>query len=616
MIDLPDIRRRELVIGMGLSAMLPWRMALAGSDSESAVSAQFSSERWVNHWFFKSRIQTHTRLPYAQRDTVAFKKWSQYMDELGVSVYTRHIKTEGENAWWKSSVGASVGTDVVQRLVKEASARGQHLIGYYRHIEDSWVESNKPDWLCRDANGKPVKSTRGLYTCLNSPYRDFLFQRFSEAIDIGVSGLYLDKDHMPPEGCWCKFCQDKFKSLGVGLFPRSADPRDQAWLLMNEMINESVGSFMSEARQRVHGIRADAVLIVSAGPVPMMVSRHLDFRTVAAADSSKTEFAAAGREPKVACSIRSGPIDGLSADIQQSFGFAAVRDGAGGRPAHVWIPKLRRRQDIQMAISGVVGSGCIANLDIEPATWDADRVDIAAAIADVRSLGNLMAQAQPAGDVAMVIPSGRPLDSRQDTERWLRRAYETYAQASLLRRPLRLLPEIELQSALAGSMSAFIVPDMGILSAPAKKTLSAVSQPRKVFVLDSTDTGVYVISGGTTRKTLAEVLPACQGLEVTGGAPELQVNFFNDMQGRPIVCISQPVAELGRLMKGRNPERRVKQAAPKSDVDQVRIGWLTNSFREGWFLLADGRKVSSSKSNGKSSAALALDKTVTAFSLK
>jgi len=88
------------------------------------------------------------------------------------------------------------------------------------------------------------------------------------------------------------------------------------------------------------------------------------------------------------------------------------------------------------------------------------------------------------------------------------------------------------------------------------------------------------------------------------------------MQDRLIVCISQPVAELGRLMKGRNPERRVKQTAPKSDVDQVRIGWLTNSFREGSFLLADGRKVSSSKSNGKSSAALALDKTVTAFSLK
>ena len=154
-------------------------------------------------YFVEHRVQLHTRLSLRKWSSEPlFKQAEGHFAEMGAKVYTRHCKTGREGAWWPSSVGAidpkTNGEDLAKQMIDRAHAKGLRIIQYHRHMEDEYMASQHPDWLCVNEKGKVRSTKRGDYMCMNSPYLDYLTTRMLELVERGTDGLYFDEWHMPP----------------------------------------------------------------------------------------------------------------------------------------------------------------------------------------------------------------------------------------------------------------------------------------------------------------------------------------------------------------------------------------------------------------------------------
>ena len=347
------------MLGPVLLLPAPVRAAIDNHEPERSapVGAQFNAD-WV---------QVHTRLDPNVDPAERFLGWGAKMQALGVQTYVRQIKTAGEPCWWRSAVGASASEGIhrlFQKVLDDARAREQNLIGYYRHMEDLWVVSEHPEWLCRDENGQSVPSARGTNICLNSPYRDFLLTRFAEARNLGVSGIYLDANHMPPEGCWCRWCQERADGLPK---PERRSEQDPARRQARALVADTVADFLTAAAEVVEGRAGQGVLVASVHRLPTLASCSLDARTLASSPSPKTEFLAPLRvDSRVRKTWWPAVQDaGVDADALQSLGWALSRDLGGGRPAHVWLPHWGEGRELLSAAVGILAHGCVANIDVD-----------------------------------------------------------------------------------------------------------------------------------------------------------------------------------------------------------------------------------------------------------
>jgi len=324
-------------------------------------------------WFDSVRVQAHTRLsPKFFKKTIFFEA-AKGFKEMGVKVFIRHIKTADEGAWWPSKIGAVLPEvkkrNIAKEIIDNAHALNLRIIVYHRHMEDKFIAEKHPDWVCVNWNGDRLRGPRGNYLCFNSPYAEFFLDRASELARMGADGFYFDHVHMPPTGCWCSFCKDKFKEeMGIP-YPKKFDLSDSIWHRLIDFNNRTVERTFSRWRTALHDINPELVLIVSSYSWPSLTDRHLSNRLLRISDSVKSEFRKPVWKSKYTVFDWSGKhVKGRKPDVMMGLGYSLMRDAADGRPAHIWMVGLRDERSILYATAGVLTHGCIANLDVNERT--------------------------------------------------------------------------------------------------------------------------------------------------------------------------------------------------------------------------------------------------------
>lgn len=342
------------------------------------LSPLLSRMSWANaevsapglpEWFVAHRVQGHTRLTYNQRKLPQFQDAAKRFRAMGARVFTRHVKSKGEGAWWPSKVGAVVpeGTrgKMAERLIREAHEQNCRVIVYYRHMEDDAMVAKHPAWGCVDWRGRTLRGKRGQYLCYNSPYVDFVATRLKELTELGADGFYFDEIHMPRQGCWCNYCREAFTRETGLKHPNSDDTRDPTWQALADFTNATIVRAFTrwKAATQQKGAR-DPVFLISSYRYPGLTDRHLSQDLLALADSVKTEFASALRLRPDALFHGRGRTLPVADAVRQALGFLLARDAADGRPAHVWTHGLPSREAALHATAGILAHGNIANLDV------------------------------------------------------------------------------------------------------------------------------------------------------------------------------------------------------------------------------------------------------------
>ncbi len=320
-------------------------------------------------WFDGNRVQGHTRFTDKMMDKPGFMSVADGMETQGAKVFARHFKSSGEPAWWKSKVGRKLtvkNPDMVQTMVDNAHDNGQKILAYYRHIEDRWVANQKKDWVCLDVNGQPEKTQRGAIICLNSPYLDFLSQRLLELVDMGVDGFCFDEMHMPVNGCWCGYCQKKYKEETGKSAPTKMNHQSKEWYDYKMFTNRTMARAFRLIQQRIKQKNPQVICSISSHSWPTLNDLHFEGEFFRYADVSKIEFAlpyrmmnernAFGGDKKT-LPIKPG--------VQYALGYMISRDATEGRPPRVWTHGLLDEKSALAATSGILTHGAVASVDID-----------------------------------------------------------------------------------------------------------------------------------------------------------------------------------------------------------------------------------------------------------
>ena len=189
-------------------------------------------------FFDACRVHAHTRFKpeRLQNDTQSFYSLADNFKTLGVRVFTRHIKSREEGAWWPSKLETLIpearDKNIAKIIIDNAHRNGLKIIAYHRHMEDKYWCDQHPDWMSRLADGsivihRPDLPRRKL--CFNSPYADAFLVRALELVELGVDGFYFDSWHQSKKGCWCGYCKKKFKKETGLLLPKAIDPADPVY---------------------------------------------------------------------------------------------------------------------------------------------------------------------------------------------------------------------------------------------------------------------------------------------------------------------------------------------------------------------------------------------------
>lgn len=317
-------------------------------------------------WYAAHRVQGHTRMPLQYVDQDIFHRTAEAFQSMGARVFSRFLKCAGEGAWWPSRVGVIApearGRNLAKEIIDEAHAEGMRLIAYYRHLEDDYLAEEHPDWVCKHSNGQPASTPRGKRMCFNSPYPDFFESRALELVRMGIDGFIFDEDHMPPQGCWCRFCRDRFVEEFGLRHPKEPDFEDPTYQRLLELNNLTIERTFLRWRSALHGANPDIVMVISAFRWLTMADHHLTHRLFRISDSVKTELNLPTANPEHMAFRRPDSIPQLDADVQMAIGYTMARDGADGRPARIGIHGRQTEDSIQMATAGVITHGCIANI--------------------------------------------------------------------------------------------------------------------------------------------------------------------------------------------------------------------------------------------------------------
>jgi hypothetical protein len=162
------------------------------------------------------------------------------------------------------------GQDPFGELVRECRKLGLAILARVDpHAAHGDVFEAHPDWIARDAEGRPRRHWAMpdyWVTCGLGPY-NFEFMRdvvreIAERYDI--DGIFSNR--WSGSGlCWCDHCRRNFRAFAGGDLPRTADRSDPAWIRWREFQNERLFQLWDVLEQAVQSVRPEAAFIPNTG---------------------------------------------------------------------------------------------------------------------------------------------------------------------------------------------------------------------------------------------------------------------------------------------------------------------------------------------------------------
>ncbi|MCF7849013.1 MAG: hypothetical protein K9M45_09200 [Kiritimatiellales bacterium] len=501
-------------------------------------------------WFDGHRVQLHTRLGINRmnRYPEVFFNRAKDFEEMGATVFSRHMVSGGEGAWWPSKVGAihemAQDRNIAKEIIDDAHKHGLKLIAYNRHIEDDWAAETHPEWRCVGPDGEPLMASRGINMCMNSPFADYILTRQLELVDLGADGFFYDHVHMPREGCWCKYCRAKFTAMTGLKHPERIDPEDPLWHKLKEFNNYTIAQTFAKWRKALHARRPDVVMVVGSNLWPCLSDKHLDHRVFRIMDSHKTEFnkGTVYRSPKALWPFPTHfrPMD---KDVRLGYGFDVARDASDGRPAHIWAHNIRYESHMLGAAAGVVAHGCIANLDVDEKHIPDPNFNSSFAMGD--RVSPYLAGTQPLRQVAILhSEQARDRDGLDYTKVWQDTLYPIYGAYHVLLRdriPCGFIFDSQLAQRKFDGIKFLFVPNMGNLSDELKAALADFRKGGGTVIENNpswqwhTEEG-WPDAGAQFRKKIAPLQALAQAI---GGDEKMHLQAYVSRDGKKLtVCLA------------------------------------------------------------------------------
>jgi len=243
----------------------------------------------------------------------------------------------------------------------------------------------RPDLAMQWPNGTGIVWARGagMSTCAPE-WRKLFIAEVIELVEMGADAFFFDEFPGSPGGDWNPACRALYKERYGEDMPTEHAVTSAKGLSLPQSTSRQVLELMSDVTEQYFAELVAAISNATAGSGRVRLHRTASTRSTAAAPAgdgsvallsthlvpapdaggslyetttllnngphatAKSEFGTGARTqrcsplgvaPVIACYDRPGSgVDPFPEDVLAAFGWAMMRDGATGHPAHIWIP--------------------------------------------------------------------------------------------------------------------------------------------------------------------------------------------------------------------------------------------------------------------------------------
>ena len=156
--------------------------------------------------------------------------------------------------------------DYLKDYLPEAHKQGIKVIVYFNvHCYTKEFGNEHPDWLQLKEDQSPIDDVygTGMSFCVNSPWREWVFQIVRDLGKYNIDGIFYDGPIFFASTCYCQSCRELFQAKYNHPLPPKLDKKAPFWKDFIEFQSDSIARFLKDSRAILRGLRPEALLYMN-----------------------------------------------------------------------------------------------------------------------------------------------------------------------------------------------------------------------------------------------------------------------------------------------------------------------------------------------------------------
>ncbi len=168
--------------------------------------------------------------------------------------------------FFSTSLAKKKNPDRLKEYLPLAHKKGIRVIVYFNvHWYSRKFGLSHPDWLQIREDGKSVDDvyTTGTSFCINSGYREWVFQILRDLCEYDIDGIFYDGPIFFPNSCYCETCRQLYREKTGRVLPKKSEMAHSEWPSLVEFQSESMSRFLADSVAIIKGKNPEILLYMN-----------------------------------------------------------------------------------------------------------------------------------------------------------------------------------------------------------------------------------------------------------------------------------------------------------------------------------------------------------------
>ena len=176
------------------------------------------------------------------------------------------VGLDDQGFFFRTKQAAKQNPDFLGQYLPEAHKNGLRVFIYFNvHAYSIPFGEKHPDWRQIREDGSPLTGVYETATslCINSPYREWVFQIDRDLCAYPIDGIFYDGPIFFPETCYCRYCQEKFRKRYGTALPSKKERQGKSFAQLLEFQAASLADFLRDSQKVIKDINPSVALYMN-----------------------------------------------------------------------------------------------------------------------------------------------------------------------------------------------------------------------------------------------------------------------------------------------------------------------------------------------------------------
>jgi hypothetical protein len=176
------------------------------------------------------------------------------------------VGVDDQGFFFRTQEAGKQNPDLLGEYLPEARKNGLRVFIYFNvHAYSLPFGEKHPEWRQIREDGSPLTGIYETATsfCVNSPYREWVFQIDRDLCAYPIDGVFYDGPIFFPETCYCRYCREKFRSRYGGALPSKKERQGKKFGQLLDFQAASLADFLRDSQKVIKGINPQVALYMN-----------------------------------------------------------------------------------------------------------------------------------------------------------------------------------------------------------------------------------------------------------------------------------------------------------------------------------------------------------------